>query len=105
MRPAAGGLSSQINFVAPSELPDYKPAFFGGAARPDRDGNIWIRVLPTTGAPAGGPLYDVVNSTGELVDRVQIPKDRSIIGFGEGGVVYLTTRDAQGVHLERARTR
>jgi hypothetical protein len=94
----------QLNFVSPSELPDYKPPFFAGSARADAEGNLWIRTIPTKPV-AGGPVYDVVNRRGELVDRVQIPTGRSIAGFGAGGAVYLVGRDTAGTTLERARLR
>jgi hypothetical protein len=91
-------------FVAPSELPDYKPVFLNGFVRADLDGNVWGRTIPTK-AIAGGPVYDVVNRKGELVERVQIPVGRSISGFGAGGVVYLTTRDGTTTKLEKATVR
>jgi hypothetical protein len=95
----------QITFVPPSELPDYKPPFFPGSVRADADGNLWVRTVPTRIVP-GGPIYDVINRKGELVERVQVPADRTIVGFGAGGVVYLASRDAAvGTRLERARVR
>jgi hypothetical protein len=94
----------QINFVSPSELPDYKPPFFAGAARADADGNLWIRTIPTKAIP-GGPVYDVISHGGTLVDRVQIPADRSIVGFGPGGAVYLAATSGTTMYLERARAR
>ena len=93
-----------MNFVPPSELPDYKPVFLNGFVRADLDGNVWIRTIPTK-AMAGGPVYDVVNRKGELVERVQIPVNRSIAAFGPGGVVYLTTRDGMTTKLEKATVR
>jgi hypothetical protein len=102
---AAGGMGREMNFVSASELPDYKPPFFAGAVRADEDGFLWIRTIPTKGT-TGGPVYDVINSKGELVDRVQLPKDRSIVGFGRGGVVYLLAREVTSVStpkLEKAR--
>ena len=103
----AGGppqLGGNTNFVSAAELPDYKPAFFAGAARADADGHLWIRTIPTKGI-SGGPVYDVVNGKGQLVDRVQVPKDRTIIGFGPGGIVYLAARDGTTTRLEKARAR
>ena len=82
----------QITFVPPSELPDYKPPFLPGAVRADADGNLWIRTVPTRAIP-GGPIYDVINRKGELIDRVQLPANRTILGFGPGGVVYLGARE------------
>jgi hypothetical protein len=101
---SGGGAGANVNFVSPSELPDYKPAFFAGAVRADADGHLWIRTIPTKGV-AGGPVYDVVNLKGELVERVQVPKDRTIVGFGAGGVVYLLAREGATSKLERSRTR
>jgi hypothetical protein len=96
----------RLNFVSPSELPDYKPPFFAGSARADADGNLWIRTIPTKAIP-GGPVYDVVSRQGVLVDRVQLPSGRTILGFGAGGVVYLAAREGTSTTtlLERARVR
>ncbi len=91
----------QQNFIPASELPDYKPPFFAGSTRADTEGNLWIRTIPTS-AIAGGPVYDVINRKGEIVDRVQIPTGRTIVGFGPGGAVYLVNRDGATMTLERA---
>jgi hypothetical protein len=104
---AAGGMGREMNFVSASELPDYKPPFFAGAVRADDDGFLWIRTIPTKGT-TGGPVYDVINAKGELVERVQLPNDRTIVGFGRGGVVYLLAREAipgSTPKLEKARIR
>ena len=108
-RPNAGGtgnvnVTPQMSFVAPSELPDYKPVFLNGFVRADLEGNVWIRTIPTK-PMAGGPVYDVVNRKGELVDRVQVPVNRSITAFGPDGVVYLTSRDGMTTTLEKATIR
>jgi len=97
----AGGPTAQIDFIPPSELPDYKPAFFAGSTRVDRDGNLWIRTIPTK-AIAGGPVYDVINRKGEIVERVQVPEKTSIIGFGENGTVVLVLQDNKTTYLETA---
>jgi len=103
--PARAGMAmggrNELNFVGPSELPDYKPPFFAGSIRADEDGHLWIRTIPTKGT-TGGPIYDVVSVKGELVERVQVPKDRMIVGFGTGGVVYLLHTDGTTRTLERA---
>jgi hypothetical protein len=89
-----------IQFVSPSELPDYRPVFTTGSAKGDADGNLWVR---TTAARVGTPgqIYDVINGRGELIDRIQIPAGRQVIGFGKGGVVYLLARDPSGSWIER----
>ncbi|QJR36706.1 hypothetical protein [Gemmatimonas groenlandica] len=107
--PPGGGaapqiMAPQINYVSPSELPDYQPAFFATSAKADDDGNIWVRTIPTKPTP-GGAVYDVVNAKGEVVDRVQIPENRTIVGFGAGGVVILAVREGMTTKLERARVK
>ena len=103
----AGGaprMNAQVNFVEPSELPDYKPAFFAGAVRVDTQGNLWVRTIPTKAIP-GGPVYDVIDRNGALVERVQVPAGRTIAGFGPGGVVYLIAQGTPDTHLEKASIR
>lgn len=95
-----GGLQVQPTFVSPTELPDYKPPFTTGATRVDADGNLWVRTTQNVNAI---PVYNVINRKGELIDRVQLPKNRSLIGFGPAGVVYLGVRDGTTSHLEKAR--
>ena len=98
--PAGGGQLPPLQMVAPSELPDYKPAFVPGATRVDTEGNLWIR---TTQNVDGRPVYDVINRKGELTDRVQLPANRVVMGFAPGGIVYLAVRDGARVVLEKAR--
>lgn len=91
-----------IEYVPLNEIADYYPAIRPGAAKADLDGNLWI--LPTTSAQAkaGELVYDVVNSKGELFQRVRLPAGRSIAGFGRKGVVYLMYREGTtGWYLER----
>jgi hypothetical protein len=90
-----------INMVPISEIPDYRPAFGTGAMKADLDGNLWIR---TSKVHNGGPVYDVVNRRGVLIDRVAFPFGRVIAGFG-AGVVYMGVRDDKGARLELARMR
>jgi hypothetical protein len=98
---ASMGGGMQASFVSASELPDYRPAFNQGAARADEDGNLWVRTSATRAGAIGGVIYDVINDQGALVERVQLPAGRSIIGFGKGGVVYMVARDKTGSWIER----
>ena len=76
-----------------------------GSVRADMAGNIWVRTIPTA-AIAGGPVYDVINRKGELVERVQVPANRSIVGFGADNSVFLVNREGTGpATLERATVR
>jgi len=86
------------------QLPDYKPPFSTGAVRADEDGNLWIRTNPPKPVP-GGPVYDIVSPEGQLVNRLQLPSGYTIVGFGKGKIVYLSMRDATGIHLARVRLR
>ncbi|HYW50195.1 MAG TPA: hypothetical protein VE861_06300 [Gemmatimonadaceae bacterium] len=107
--PGGGGpAGTPMNITAPAitmvpitDLPDYRPAFGTGATRADLDGNLWIR---TSKVANGGPVYDVINRSGVLVDRVALPYGRVIAGFG-AGVVYMGVRDDKGARLELARMR
>ena len=106
--PRGGGAAAErpsgpppLAFVAPSELPDYRPAFSNGSVRADSEGKLWVRIMSPK--PSTGPEYDVIDRTGKLVDRVVLPAGTTIAGFGPGGVVYLGVRDAAGVHVVRAR--
>lgn len=75
--------------VAPSEVPDYPPPFVPRATRVDPDGRIWLLERANIGSKT--PLvYDVIDRTGQIVDRVQMPPDAAVIGFGPGGSVYLS---------------
>jgi hypothetical protein len=94
----------QLNFIPASDLPDYKPPFFSGSVRADTEGNVWVRTIPTT-AIAGGPVYDVINGKGELIERVQIPANRTIVGFGPNGAVFLVDREGTTATLEKATVR
>ena len=94
----------ELFVVPPDELPDYRPPFVAGAARADADGNLWVRTNPAKPVP-GGPVYDVINKQGDLSDRLQVPPGYTLVGFGKGKVVYLSMRDAKGIHLARVRLR
>ena len=91
-----------VSVLPASDLPDYRPPIAPGATRADADGNLWIRTIPAKPI-AGGLVYDIVNPSGEMVDRLQTPPGYTLVGFGVGKVVYLQMRDAMGIHLARVR--
>jgi len=92
----------EVYVLPPSELPDYRPPFASNSVRSDMDGNVWVRTIPPKPIP-GGNVYDVISENGELVDRLQIPPGYTIVGFGRGRIVYMSMRDAKGIHLARVR--
>lgn len=81
-----------IKFAPLSDMADYPTPFRRGQVKTDEDGNLWV--LPTASSLAkGGLLYDVINKQDGLHERVQIPSDYLVAGFGKGGVVYLAKND------------
>lgn len=88
--------------VRPRDLPDYKPPLANGSVRADADGNLWVRGIPMRPNP-GGPIYDIIDKTGVMVDRIQLPSGYTLAGFGPDKIVYLSSRDATGLHLSRVR--
>jgi hypothetical protein len=103
---AGGGSSTLAPMIAArpelGDVPDYFPPFGERAVTADADDNLWIR---TTNMVDGRPVYDVVSRGGTLIDRVQLPRYRTVAGFG-AGVVYMAVADANGVvRLERARVK
>jgi hypothetical protein len=76
--------------VAPSEVPDYPPPFVGGATRVDLDDRIWVLERVNVGSKPAGLIYDVIDRTGQIVDRVQLPPNAAVIGFGPNHAVYLS---------------
>jgi hypothetical protein len=96
--------------VLPAERPsadrvfDYYAPLRKGAAMADMDDHLWI--LPTTSkqSKAGELVYDVVNTKGELFERVRVPLGRYIVGFGHDGVVYMATGNlTSGFTIERTK--
>jgi hypothetical protein len=102
--PLAGMTLLPPEVISADKIADYYPPLRSGAAMADRDGNLWL--LPTTSAQSrrGELVYDVVNAKGELFQRVRVPLGRLIVGFGENGVVYMTSGDRNaGYILERTK--
>jgi hypothetical protein len=95
---------ADLRFVKPTDLPDYRPAFRQGALRAEPSGNLWIRTLQPASAP-NATIYDIVNRSGKLVDRVELPSNRSIVGFDGAYAVYLFARDGAAGFIERVSIR
>jgi hypothetical protein len=102
--PPLADMIYRANYGPADELPDYRPPFSAGAARGDADNNLWIRTNPMRPTP-GGPVYDVVNRQGEVIDRIQFTGTRTLVGFGPGGVVYVLSRGQTGAKLDKVRVR
>lgn len=86
-----------------SELGDYRPAFSFGALKAAADGNLWIRTR-TVAADTGMVIYDIVSPEGKRLDRVLVPRNRTIVGFDLRGNVFWVGRAEEGVQwIERVR--
>jgi hypothetical protein len=106
--PVDQGRSNQIApagvEVSPAnELPDYYPPLrVGVPIRVDLKENIWI--LPSTSLSAReGQLLDVVNRKGVIVERIQLPAGRLLIGFGADDTIFMSVPTGSGSRLESAR--
>ena len=94
-------IKMDVGIVPDSEFPSFWPPIEPGSVLADLDGHLWI--LPTTSTnSANGFTYDVVNRTGDVFERVQLPKGHVLVGFGAHNVGYLTKTEGKATHLERA---
>jgi hypothetical protein len=90
-----------IGVVPDSEFPQFWPPVQPGSVLADNNGHLWI--LPTTSTNAqNGFTYDVVDRTGKITERVQLPKGHVLVGFGPGDTVYLSRAEGTSTYLERA---
>jgi hypothetical protein len=97
------GRSERIPPVPPLSIPDSLPAFEEDALLADANGRLWIKPRAVRPRPGGGgTVYDIVDERGALIDRVELPMGRSILGFGAGGVVYLLSNTNGVKRLEKA---
>src|SRR5262249_28868575 len=75
-------------YATVAEVPDYIPPIRTTSLFPDAANNLCV--VPTTSLQArGGLLMDVVNTKVEIFERVQLPANTTIAGFGAHGVVFL----------------
>ncbi len=80
-----GGDSSVDDF----EWPDVMPAFAARGVRVTPEGDVWVR----RSVPAGGDtVFDVFGADGQLKERITLPADRRIVGFGPEHV-YVVRND------------
>jgi hypothetical protein len=71
------------------EFPEFLPPFLQRAVQFDRGGRLWIqRTTPHCAATS----FDVVDDSGSAAERVVLPQQARLIGFGEG-VAYLVRLD------------
>lgn len=78
------------SLVPPMQMAETKPAFDPMQLRIDTRGRVWVRRYT---APGADHVYDIFEGEGRRVDRVQLPQDSALAGFGKG-VVYVVRTDA-----------
>lgn len=100
---SSGPNARPFPIVAANELPDYAPPFARGMIHADEEGRIWLQTTATH-ANVKGAVYDVIDRQGRLVDRIEVPAGRIVVGFGRSGVVFLTSQGALR-HVEKVRVR
>lgn len=101
--PGSFAFPNPVLVVDAKDLPDFYPPVRQGQVRSDMEGRVWI--LPSTSitASGGGLMYDVVNREGVIIERVQLPKGRTLVGFGPKGIVYMhNVLSPRSAAIERA---
>lgn len=74
----------------PWEFPDYLPPFLNRAIAAAPDGYLWVQRTTAADAP---PIYDLVNRSGVVAERVEIPMGSRVVGFGVGAVYVRVDAD------------
>jgi hypothetical protein len=84
------GMPQELEIKYP--FADTKPPFDFALASPN--GDVWLqRPREKDGAPN---VYDVVNRKGVWQREVTLPAGATLAGFGKGGAVYGTIKEANG---------
>jgi hypothetical protein len=97
-----GGRSFKLPKPNPDDMewPEYKPAFESRGIQAAPDGTLWVERFVEAGAPAE---YDLFDARGNRIDRVVLPPNRRLVGFG-AGAVYLIRIDEDDLQwIERYR--
>lgn len=100
-RTQAGAGAPRVSMPEPSEWPKTKPPYVTGSVVAAPNNTIWAQ--RSRKASDKVPVYDVFDATGKLIDRVSLPPETRIVGFGNG-TVYTTRRDSDDLqYLQRHR--
>ncbi len=82
------------------DWPDVMPAFVASGVRVTPEGEVWVR----RSVPAGGDaVFDVFGADGQLKERITLPADRRIAGFGPEHVYVVRNDEFDLQWLERYR--
>jgi hypothetical protein len=80
------------------EWPETKPAFSARDVQIDFAGRVWVRRNREAGEP---PLYDVFDHEGRRSGQVELPPDRTLVGFSRDYVYLARTDELDFRWLER----
>jgi hypothetical protein len=102
---SGGGGGGTRTFTIPTpdidevDFPEFFPPFTRGAVSISQEGDMWVQRVESFGTD--GTLFDVFNSSGQLVRKVRIPEGRSLLGFGPN-TLYAYSMDEDDLQwLER----
>ncbi|MGH7696964.1 MAG: 6-bladed beta-propeller [Gemmatimonadaceae bacterium] len=89
MMPA--NFSMTFELTAPDKWPNEYPAVGGFASIPAADGKLWVkRAIPVR---RGREQWDVIDRSGKLVARWQLPPKVTVVAAGDGVVYTVRTDD------------
>lgn len=95
-----GGSSMQkmkMPYREPSQWPEFLPPFLGTAVFAP-NGLLWVPRATRAGRP---PLFDIINGSGVLVERVELPARTKLVGFGANSVYLVRLDDDDLQYLQR----
>lgn len=81
------------------DFPDVFPPFTRRAVSISHEGDMWVQRVESYDVE--GTLFDVFDSSGQLVRRVRIPEGRTILGFGPHSLYAYTMDEDDLQWLER----
>jgi hypothetical protein len=89
------------NMPDPGDWPDVMPPFLDNAVQVAPNGLVWVN--RTRDANDDTPNYDVLDASGKVAMKVELPKGTRLVGLGNG-VVYTTRTDEDDLqYLQRFR--
>lgn len=88
------------SYTEPTAWPEYLPAILDRAVWYAPDGVLWVQRTTAADAPA---TFDLIDATGRVSQRVVLPKQTRLVGFGVSSV-YVVRIDADDLeYLQRYR--
>ncbi len=110
--PATSNLSAQLaqQFMggggrggAPGAAGAGRPGAAGAPRDSARTGGIPPAAMAMMAGMMNQPplVYDIINRQGELVERVKLPPNRQLLGFGPNGTIFLGAREGRTIILEK----